>query len=112
MTFTDSLSPVVPGNARVIFSQVADAPASEATLTQLYVKSPQTFTVTANPGTQAKIGVPAGSYLVQVTAKGSTTVLTSEQVDLADQSVEFVYAVGEAANNSVGLINRTVRDVF
>jgi len=112
LQFTDSLSPVVPGNARVIFSQVADAPALEATLTQLNVKSPQTFTVTAAPGTQAKIGVPAGSYLVQVTAKGSTTVLTSEQVDLGDQSVEFVYAAGEAANNSVGLMNRAVRDVF
>ncbi len=112
LLFTDNLASVAPGNARFVFAQAADAPALQATLTQLFVKSPKTFTVTVSPGTEQRIGVPYGTYLVQVTAIGSTTVLASEQIDLIDQSVTFTYAAGEAANNSVGLVNRTVRDVF
>lgn len=112
LLFTDNLGSVPPGAARFVFAEAADAPALQATLTQLYVTSPKTFTVSVTPGTQQKIGVPCGTYLVQVTASGSTTVLASEQIDLLDQSVTFTYASGEAADSSVGLVNRTVRDVF
>jgi hypothetical protein len=112
LQFSDNLSPVAPGKARFVFTQAADAPELQATLTQLDVKSPQTFTVTAGAGKQAVISVPEGTYLVQVTATGSTTVLASEEIGLADQSASFTYAAGEAVNGSVGLINRTVRDVF
>ncbi len=112
LQFTDNLAPVVPGNARFVFANSADAPALQATLTQLFGKHPKTFTLTANPGAQDALGVPSGTYLVQVVAAGSTTVLASEQIFLADQSVNFAYAAGETVNNSVGLVNRTVRDVF
>jgi hypothetical protein len=107
-----NLSPVAPGNARFVLAQAADAPALQATLTRLYVKGHQTFSVAASAGKQQAISVPEGTYLVQVVAAGSTTLVASEQIDLVDQSVTFTYAAGEAANNSVGLINRTVRDVF
>jgi hypothetical protein len=82
------------------------------TLTQLFVKNPKTFAVTVNPGKQLSIGIPYGTYLVQVAAAGSTTVLASEQIVLADQSAGFTYAAGEAANNSVALVNKSVRGVF
>jgi hypothetical protein len=111
LQFTDNLSPVTPGNARFVFAQAADAGALPARLTQLLVKDPKTFTVTAGPGKQQAINVPDGTYLVQVVAVG-TTVLGSEQIGLADQSATFTYAAGEAANNSVRLINRTVQGVF
>jgi hypothetical protein len=84
----------------------------QTTLTQVGVKNPKTYTVTANPDAQAAVTVSAGTYLVQVVATGSTTVLASEQIDLSNQSVILTYAAGEAANNSVGLISRTIRDVF
>jgi len=112
LQFIDNLAPVPPGNARFIFAQAADAPALQATLTQLFVKSPKTFTVTAEPGKQEKVGVPAGVYLVQVTAVGSTTVLASEQITLADQSADFTYATGESVNNSVELVTKALRAVF
>lgn len=112
LQFTDSLGPVPPGNARFIFAQAADAPALQATLTQLFVKNPKTFTVTADPGKQQKIGVPAGTYLVQVTAAGSTTVLASEQIVMGDQSADFTYAAGETSNNSIALVTKIVRGVF
>jgi hypothetical protein len=110
--FTDNLTPVTAGNARFVLVDSADAPALQATLTQLNVKTPQTFTVKAQPDAQAAIIVPAGDYQVQVTAVGSTAVLASEELGLANQSATFTYAAGEAANSSVGLINREIRDVF
>ena len=112
LQFADNLTRVTPGYARFVFVQSADAGALEATLTQVGVKDPKTFTVTASPGKQQGINVPDGTYLVQVTASGSTTVLATEQINMADQTVSFAYAVGEASNGSVGLINKTVRDVF
>jgi hypothetical protein len=78
----------------------------------LGVKSPETFTVSAAPGAQTAIGVPAGEYLVKITATGSTTVLTSEDINLADQSVTLSYATGEVLNNTVELVNRVIRAVF
>jgi len=110
--FTDNLSAVTSGNARFVFVNSADAPTLQATLTQLNVKTPKTFTVTAKTDAQAAVIVPAGTYELQVVASGSTTVLASEQIALANQSATFTYAAGEAANNSVGLINREIRDVF
>jgi hypothetical protein len=112
LQFTDKLSPVAPGNARFVLNNSADAPALQATLTQLGVKNPQTYIGSAEPDTQTAIPVLAGNYLVQITAVGSTTVLTSQEITLADQSVTYSYACGEAVNNSIGLVNRTIRDVF
>lgn len=112
LQFTDNLGPVVPGNGRFVLANAADASALQATLTQVGVKKPLTFTVSANPGSQNAIGVPAGEYLVQITAVGSTTVLTSQDINLADQSVTLSYACGEELNNTVGLVNRVIRDVF
>jgi hypothetical protein len=112
LQFTDNLSPVAPGFARFVFVQSADAGALQATLTQLGVKSPKTFTITASPGKQQGINLPEGTYLVQVSATGSTTVLATEQIEMNNQTASFTYAVGEASNGSVGLINKTVRDVF
>ena len=112
VTLPADLGSVVPGNGRFVFANVADAPELEATLTQLYVTSPQTFTVTATPGTENWIGIPAGTYSVQITESGSSTVLTSENITLQDQSVTLAYATGEALNNTVGLVTKVVRDAF
>jgi hypothetical protein len=112
LEFADNFTPVTPGNARFAFANAADAPTLQVTLTQLNVKTPQTFTGTAKPDAEVNITVPAGTYSVTVVAAGSTSVLTSEQITLPDQSVTLTYAAGQAANNSVGLVSRTIRDVF
>src|SRR5271163_1338148 len=95
LTFTDNLSAVTPGNARFVFANSADSPALKATLTQLDVKNPQTFTVTSSPGGQEALTIPYGTYQVQIFAVGSTTVLTSENISLPNQSVTLSYAEGE-----------------
>lgn len=112
LQFVDNLAPVLPGNTRFVFGQAADAPALQATLTQRDVTNPKTVTVTADPDTQQWIGIPCGTYLVQITAVGSTTVLASEQIFMNDQSVTLAFAAGEAANNSVALVYRIVNGVF
>jgi hypothetical protein len=112
LTLTADLAPVSSGNARFVLAQAADAPALQATLTQVNVKKPKTFTVIASPGDEQAISVPAGTYDIQIAAVGGSTVLTSEQIGLPGQSVTFTYVAGSSANNSVGLVNKTVRDVF
>lgn len=112
LQFTDNLAPVAPGNARFILINSADAPGLQATLTQVGVKNPKTFVGSAEPGAQTAIPVPFGTYLVKITEIGSTTVLTSLEMALPDQSVTLSYASGETVNNTVGLVNRTIRDVF
>jgi len=112
LQFTDNVSAVTPGNARFVFAQAADAPALQTTLTQVGVKNPKTFKATASPGKEATVNVPYGTYLVSVVATGSTTVLVTEQIVLANESATFTYAAGQSANSSVGLINKAVPGVF
>jgi Domain of unknown function (DUF4397) len=112
LSFNDNLSPVTSGNARFVFSNAADAPALQATLTQLYVKTPKTYTITADQGAEAALIVLAGTYRVDITVPGATTVLTSQQLTLNSQDANFSYAGGEALNNSFTLVDRTIREVF
>jgi hypothetical protein len=49
---------------------------------------------------------------VQVVVEGNSTVLASEVITLGNQSATFTYAAGEATDNVLGLINRTVQGVF
>jgi len=112
LQFTDSLTAVTAGDARFVFTNTADAPALQATLTQVGVAKPKVFIVTASPGKQEAINIPYGTYLVTVVASGSTAVLATEEMVLANQSVTFTYAAGESANSSVGLFNKAVLAVF
>jgi hypothetical protein len=112
LNFVDNFSAVAPGTTRFAFANSADASALKATLTQVGVKNPRTFTVTAQPRAKSSVAVPAGLYDLTLTAQGSATVLASQQVFLAAQSVELTYVLGSASNNSVSLDIRVVRDVF
>jgi hypothetical protein len=112
LQFANSFSLVAAGNARFVLAHAADAAELLATLTQVGVTKPKTFTVTADAGKEGTVTVPAGTYLVEVVVDGSTTVLASETINLPSQSATFTYAAGESANNSVGLVNKTVQLVF
>jgi hypothetical protein len=112
LQFSDALSAISAGDARFVFANAADAAELQVTLTQTGVTNPKTFTMTANSGAEATLTVADGSYSVQVVASGSTTVLATESVTLASQSAIFVYATGESSNSSIGLVNKTVLDVF
>jgi len=112
LDFTDNLLPVPAGNARFVLAHAADAGELLATLTPVGVENPKPFTLTVDAGKEGTINVPAGIYLVEVSVAGSTTASASETISLANQSAAFSYAAGEAANNSLGLVNKTVPLVF
>jgi Domain of unknown function (DUF4397) len=112
LQFPVNLAPLAAGSTRFVLVNSADAPALTATLTQQDVPKPKAFSLTANPGAQAGTTVPVGTYLVQVTQAGSSTVLTSQKIAFADQSATFSYASGSTSNNTVELVNRVIRDVF
>ncbi len=112
LQFPVNLAPIAVGSARFVLVNSADAPALTATLTQQDVPKPKIFSLKANPGAQAGTTIPTGVYLVQVSATGTSTILTSQKITLADQSATFSYASGSATNNTVDLVNRVIRDVF
>ncbi len=112
LQFSNELGKVTAGNARFVFSQSAEAGTLEATLTQVGVSKPKTYTVTAAAGKDEETTVPAGTYLVQIFVSGGSTVLTSETIILPAQSATFSYASGETSNSSIGLINKTVDGLF
>jgi hypothetical protein len=111
LQFTDNLSIVAPRDARFVLSNAADSELL-ATFTQEGVTSPKTFTVTAKPGAEGTVTVPAGTYLVEVTLDGTTTVVAAETFGVGSQSATFFYAVGQSANKSLRLIKRRVPDVL
>jgi hypothetical protein len=108
LQFTNNVSSVAADKARFVLSHAADAGELLATLTQQNVTNPKTFTMTADPGKQGTITIPSGTYLVEVTLDGSTTVFASETISVGGQSATFLYAVGEAANKSVRVVRKTV----
>jgi hypothetical protein len=112
LQFPVNLASLATGSTRFVLFNSADAPALTATLTQQDVPKPKIFSLTANPGAQTGTTVPMGTYLVQVFEAGSSTILTSQKITLANQSATFSYASGSTTNNTVELVNRVIRDVF
>jgi hypothetical protein len=112
LQFTNDLAAITAGSARFAFGQAAEAGTLEATLTQVGVPDPKTYSVTASAGAEQAINVLPGIYLVQVFTSGGRAVLTSQTITLPDQSATFTYATGQAANNSISLIYKIVDGLF
>jgi hypothetical protein len=112
MLLSDDLSKVAAGSARFIFGQTADAGTLTATLTQVGVSDPKTYSVSSKAGQQQAIKVLAGTYLVQIFNSGASTVLASKDIVFDNQSAVFVYAAGQATTNSIGLVYKVVDGLY
>ena len=112
LTFADNLKTVPAGSGRLTIANATDAGTLQLTLAQSGVKNPKTRTFSLNSGQEITLQVPAELYTLQVTANGSTTPIFVGIVGAGSHSVELVYLVGSAGNNSVTLIDRIIRDVF
>lgn len=112
LTFGDNLNVVEQGSGRLMIANAANAGALQVTLTQTLVTKPKTYKFTINPGTEITALLPVGIYTLQATGSVSTVPLLVGAVGAENQSVELVYLVGSAANNSMTLVTRLIRDVF
>ncbi|HVI09918.1 MAG TPA: DUF4397 domain-containing protein [Candidatus Binatia bacterium] len=107
--FNNSFASVSAGNARIQFAHAADATA--VTLTLKNTSTQKSYTYTVNPGQLLGETLPAATYDVTVT-QGSTTLVSTTSVTLDSQSVELMYIVGEAGNNTVNLETKSVKNVI
>lgn len=97
--YTDSLTPVPAGQARVIVRHVAAAPAVDVAVDQSQVAA-----ALANP-TEGEADVPAGTREVRTTAAGAANLVAAPQrVPLAEGTANFMYLLGSQAEGTVGWI--------
>jgi|SRR5579863_4107598 len=109
LTFVNNLTPVAAGMSRVLFAQSADAPALQLVLQD--TKTMKVYKFTVNPGALLNVTLPEGTYTAEIN-QGTTTLVTPTLVDLSSQSATLIYALGQASNNTVSLVTRTLKDVI
>jgi len=109
LTFTNDLSPVNTGTARVLFAQAAGEPAVQVTFQNTATMKLYTYSV--KPDTLLEASLPAGNYTAEI-KQGTTTLVAPAFLALDSQSVNLLYAVGQVANNTVALQARTLKDVI
>jgi hypothetical protein len=109
LTFANTLAPVAADTAHIVLEQAAVSSAVQVTLQNTTTQKVYTYTV--NRGGVLNATVPAGFYNIEI-QQGTTTLVASTPVNLYSQSTTLFYTMGQAANNSVILESRTVRDVL
>jgi hypothetical protein len=109
LTFTNNLSAVADGNARLLFALAANSPAVQVVLQNTSTK--KTYAYTVSPDSLLDAAVPAGLYSVEI-KQGAATLAGDGTLYLDSQSVTLLYALGQASSNTVVLENRTLRDVI
>jgi hypothetical protein len=108
-TYANSLSNETANYGRILFAHAADA--SALTVTLQNTTTQKTYTYSVNPGALLNESLPDGNYTIVVT-EGTTTVIPSTALDLSSQSVTLLFAVGEASNNTVNLVTKTIKNVI
>ena len=75
------------------------------------VTTKQKFIYIVNSGGRPVAALPADVYSIEVESNG--TVLVPPQIlNLPSLCATLIYAVGSASNGSLGLLTKTVKDVF
>jgi len=101
--YANDVAPVAAGKARLIVRHDAAAPAVDVRADGTAV-----FSNLTNPN-EAKAEVDAGSVTADVTLAGTTDVVIGpQQVNLAEGSVNILYAVGSAQDGTLSLIAQTL----
>ena len=101
--FTNDVSAVPAGQARLVVRHAANAPAVDIRAGGAVVAS------NVAPGQQVALVVPAGTVSADVVIAGTdTVVLGPADLTLAEGTATFVHAVGSADAGSLGLVSFTV----
>jgi hypothetical protein len=109
LTFTNSLSPVSENTGRILLAQAANSPAVQVILENSATQKLYTYVV--KPGALLDVNLPAGQYSVEIN-QGTTTLVPATYFNLYSQSVELLYTLGQASNDTVVLETRAIRSVI
>jgi hypothetical protein len=101
--YVNDVSAVAAGKARLVVRHDAAAPAVD-----VRADGKPAFTGLTNPK-EAKADLPAGSVKADVVLAGTgTVVLGPANLDLREGTSTIVYAVGSAADKTLGLVTQTI----
>jgi hypothetical protein len=93
--FADDSTPVPAGQARVVVRHTGDVGPVAVTVGEL----PALDTIA--PGTEVSTQVPAGQYRVAVASGRGADLLTTQGVDLAEGTANFMYLIGSQEDGSL-----------
>lgn len=104
--FANDTSPIAAGDARLVVRHTAAAPAVD-----VRANGKVAFANLTNPR-EAMADLPAGTVSADVVLAGtSTVVLGPTNVTLAEGTETIVYAIGSAADKTLGLVVQTISDL-
>jgi hypothetical protein len=105
-----NVSAIGAGKQRFMVAHAADAPEVEVKAVSLG-KSPEKVAFKLAPGAEKSVVVPTKPAF-SLTATAGTTVIGPVTVDLGDQGLALVFAVGSATTGSATLLTKVIPDVF
>ncbi len=104
--FVNDINPIAAGESRLIVRHTAAAP----TVDILLADGTELFTSLTNPN-EAKADVPAGTYDVEIAPTGAGvagSVFSAPGVNLPEGTAVIVYATGDLAGDTFGLVVQTI----
>jgi len=101
--YVNDVSPVAPGQARLVVRHDAAAPAVD-----VRANGKVAFSNLTNPN-ENKADLPAGTISADVVLAGTATVaIGPASLDLAEGSETIVYAIGSAGDKTLALVTQTI----
>ena len=100
--FVNDTAPIAAGNGRLVVRHLAAAPVVDI----LLADGTELFTSVAN-GAEGKLDVPAGAYDVEIAPAGAGvdgSVFSAPGVEITEGSMRIVYATGDFAGGTFGLV--------
>jgi hypothetical protein len=106
-TFANDFQPIAMREARLSIDYAGGSSAIEIVIRAIGAKN-RIYNI--SPGQRLAITLPTGAYTIEANLGGVT--LASESIGLPNRSATLLFLVGNTGNQSLNLVNRTVRDVF
>ena len=108
--FALNVAPIGAGKQRFMVAHAADAPEVKVKAVSLGA-APEKVAFNLAPGKEKSVQVPTKAAF-SLSASAGSTVIGPIQVQLGDQGLALVFAVGSATTGSATLLSKIIPDVF